>query len=104
MSVSKPDRVSYGQPRLTCRQMYWSICPLLLDWHSTHTLVSYIAIDQESINSPLLNWSNVHHVPMSADISTVMSSVAYWSTTGQLSFNYWSTTSDTLVNCRSCVS
>lgn len=41
-SVSKPDRVSYGQLWLTCRQRYWLICPSLLDWHSTDTLLCYI--------------------------------------------------------------
>lgn len=41
---------------------------------------------------------------MSADILTVISSVAYWSTTGEMLVNYWSTIGQLSVTHRSAVS
>ena len=50
------DQVSSGEPWLTDRPLYRSIWQLLLDRHSTDTLVSY----RLRINSPLIYQSSIH--------------------------------------------
>lgn len=94
----KPDRVSYGEPGLTCQPMYRLICRSLLDQHSTDTSVGYQPrVDQQPKDKP------VECPPMSADILTLISSVAYWSTTGQLPVNYRSTIGQLSVNHQWCI-
>lgn len=94
----KPDRVSYGEPGLTCQPMYQLICRSLLDQHSTDTSVGYQPrVDQQPKDKL------VKCPPMSADLLTLISSVAYWSTTGQLSVNYRSIISQPPVVYRSTV-
>ena len=84
--VGSSTHVSYGEPRLTFQQIYWSICRSLLD-RPIHRSVGYVPRVYTGRTSTKL----------SANILTVISLVVYRQRhisqlTGQLLVNYrWST-------------
>ena len=77
------DHVSYSVPRPIHQPMHRSIYRSLLDQPSTDTrLTCRSTVNRESTNV------SVELPLMSAEVSTVTISGAYWSTTGGISVNY----------------